>query len=119
MRRRDAVYAESAAGEGGEADPLPRDSAAGLLRGPRQTLIPLPRASRAASFRGRHGDLVKVLWHDRQGMCLLSKRLERARLLWPLPADVVVMITPTQLGYFLEGIGWRAPRQSWVPEALG
>ena len=27
--------------------------------------------------------LVKYLWHDGQGMCLFSKRLERARILWP------------------------------------
>ena len=28
-------------------------------------------------FRGRRGDLVKVIWHDGQGACLFSKRLER------------------------------------------
>ena len=30
-------------------------------------------------FRGRRGDLIKVLWWDGQGMCLFSKRLERGR----------------------------------------
>ncbi len=30
-------------------------------------------------FRGRRGDLIKVLWHDGQGMCLFSKRLEKGR----------------------------------------
>src|SRR5262249_29303377 len=29
-------------------------------------------------FRGRRGGLIKVLWHDGQGMCLFAKRLERA-----------------------------------------
>jgi transposase len=28
-------------------------------------------------FRGRRGGLIKVLWHDGQGMCLFAKRLER------------------------------------------
>jgi transposase len=28
-------------------------------------------------FRGRRGSLIKVLWHDVQGMCLFAKRLER------------------------------------------
>jgi transposase len=50
----------------------------------------------------RCGDLIKVLWHDGQGLCLFSKRLERGRFLWPSPADGVVTITPAQLGYLLE-----------------
>src|SRR5947207_10725003 len=29
-------------------------------------------------FRGRRSDLVKVIWHDGQGACLFTKRLERA-----------------------------------------
>ena len=28
-------------------------------------------------FRGRRGDLLKIIWHDRQGACLFSKLLER------------------------------------------
>ncbi len=27
-------------------------------------------------FRGRRGDLIKVLWWDGQGLCLFAKRLE-------------------------------------------
>ncbi len=34
-------------------------------------------------FRGRRGSLIKVLWHDGQGMCLFAKRLERGRFIWP------------------------------------
>lgn len=30
-------------------------------------------------FRGRRGDLLKVLWWDGDGLCLLAKRLERGR----------------------------------------
>jgi transposase len=30
-------------------------------------------------FRGRRGDLIKVIWWDGQGACLFSKRLERGR----------------------------------------
>lgn len=78
-----------------------------------------PHSGHLFVFRGRRGDLVKVLWHDGQGMCLFSKRLERGRFIWPSPADGVVTITPAQLGYLLEGIDWRAPRRSWVPEAAG
>src|SRR5256714_13331816 len=63
-------------------------------------------------FRGRRGGLVKVLWHDGQGMCLFAKRLERGRVGWPATAprdgaDRHVTINPAQLGYLLEGIDWR------------
>jgi len=67
----------------------------------------------------RLGDLVKVLWHDGQGMCLFAKRLERGRFVWPAVVDGVVAITPAQLGYLLEGIDWRAPQRTWVPAAAG
>jgi transposase len=84
-----------------------------------ETLSRDPHSGQLFVFRGRRGDLVKVLWHDGQGMCLFSKRLERGRFIWPSPADGVVTITPAQLGYLLEGIDWRAPRRTWVPEAAG
>jgi transposase len=28
-------------------------------------------------FRGKRGDLIKILWSDGQGVCLFAKRLER------------------------------------------
>lgn len=70
-------------------------------------------------FRGRRGDLIKVLWHDGQGMCLFSKRLERGRFVWPSPADGAVHLTSAQLGYLLEGIDWRMPQRTWRPVAAG
>ena len=71
------------------------------------------------TFRGRRGDLIKILYWDGQGFCLFAKRLEKGRFIWPSPADGVVAITPAQLGYLLEGIDWRAPRRTWVPQAAG
>ena len=70
-------------------------------------------------FRGRRGSLIKVLWHDGQGMCLFAKRPERGRFIWPSAADGAVTITPAQLGYLLEGIDWRHPQHSWRPSAAG
>ena len=70
-------------------------------------------------FRGRRGGLIKVLWHDGQGLCLFSKRLERGRFLWPSPADGMVTISSAQLGYLLEGIDWRMPQQTWRPQVAG
>jgi transposase len=70
-------------------------------------------------LRGRRGALIKVLWHDGQGMCLFAKRLERGRFVWPLSGNGVVTITPAQLGYMLEGIDWRLPQHTWRPTAAG
>ena len=44
-------------------------------------------------FRGRRGNLLKVIWHDGQGACLFTKRLERGRFIWPSPAEGVVTIS--------------------------
>src|SRR5262245_57299993 len=79
------------------------------------------RSARRSSFvfRGRRGDLIKVIWHDGQGACLFSKRLERGRFIWPIPSEGAVTISPAQLGYLLEGIDWRAPQHTWRPELAG
>jgi transposase len=70
-------------------------------------------------FRGKRGDLIKVLWHDGLGMSLYAKRLERGRFVWPSPAAGVVPITAAQLGYVLEGIDWRNPQRTWRPQVAG
>lgn len=67
-------------------------------------------------FRGRRGDLVNLLWWDGDGLCLLAKRLERGRFVWPQAADGVVHLSAAQLSMLLEGIDWRAPRRT-APEA--
>ncbi len=70
-------------------------------------------------FRGRRGDLIKILWHDGLGTSLYAKRLERGRFIWPSPVDGALAITPAQLGYLLEGIDWRHPLRTWRPTAAG
>ena len=74
-----------------------------------ETLKRDPHSGHLFVFRGRRGGLIKVLWHDGQGLCLFAKRLERGRFIWPSPAEGVVTITSAQLGYLLEGIDWRMP----------
>jgi transposase len=66
-----------------------------------------PHAGDLYVFRGRRGDLIKIIWHDGQGACLFTKRLERGRFLWPSLADGVVTISVAQLSYLLSGIDWR------------
>ena len=70
-------------------------------------------------FRGRRGDLLKVIWHDGQGACLFTKRLERGRFLWPSTAGGAVTISSAQLGYLLSGIDWRHPQETWRPISVG
>ena len=65
-------------------------------------------------FRGRRGDLIKLLWWDGDGLCLFAKRLERGRFLWPQATSGTVALTPAQLSMLLEGIDWRRPVRSYT-----
>lgn len=68
-------------------------------------------------FRGRRGDLLKVLWWDGQGLLLLAKRLEKGRFIWPTIArEGSVTLTAAQLAMLVEGLDWRMPTPSWKPE---
>jgi transposase len=62
-------------------------------------------------FRGRRGDLLKVLWFDGQGLCLLAKRLERGRFVWPQASEGAIHLSAAQLSMLLEGIDWRSPQR--------
>ena len=64
-------------------------------------------------FRGRRGDLLKLLWFDGDGLCLFAKRLERGRFVWPQAMSGVVSLGAAQLSMLLEGIDWRRPLRTW------
>lgn len=66
-------------------------------------------------FRGKRGDILKVLWFDGQGLMLLAKRLERGRFVWPQATSGSVSLTPAQLSMLLEGIDWRMPVRTHEP----
>ena len=70
-------------------------------------------------FRGRRGDLMKVLYWDGQGFCLFAKRLEKGRFTWPVTKQGSVTLTPAQLSMLLEGLEWRTPRKTWAPALAG
>ncbi len=67
-------------------------------------------------FRGRRGDLVKLLWWSGDGMNLYAKRLERGRFVWPQASSGVVHLSAAQLSMLLEGIDWRRPARTWQPQ---
>lgn len=66
-------------------------------------------------FRGRRGDMLKVLWFDGQGLLLLAKRLERGRFVWPQAQGGKISLTSAQLSMLLEGIDWRMPMRTDQP----
>ena len=68
-----------------------------------------PLSGHVFVFRGRRGDIVKVLWFDGDGLCLLAKRLERGRFIWPQATSGSVSLSRAQLSMLLEGIDLRAP----------
>src|ERR1019366_7666059 len=47
------------------------------------TLEQSPFSGHVFVFRGKRGDLIKILWWDGDGLCLFAKRLERGRFIWP------------------------------------
>ncbi len=75
-----------------------------------------PLSGHVFVFRGRRGDIVKVLWFDGDGLCLLAKRLERGRFLWPQATSGSVSLSRAQLSMLLEGIDWRAPIRTAQPQ---
>ena len=56
-----------------------------------------PLSGQVFIFRGRRGNLVKLLWHDGDGLCLFQKRLDRGRFVWPQATGGTVSLTRAQL----------------------
>ena len=75
-----------------------------------------PMSGQVFIFRGRRGDLVKLIWFDGDGLCLFCKRLERGKFVWPHASEGVVSLTRAQLSMLLEGIDWRRPQRTWDPQ---
>lgn len=72
-------------------------------------------------FRGKGAGRLKILYADRNGLCLFAKRLERGRFVWPTtrtPGGTVVL-TPAELSLLLEGLEWRHTVPVPRPSAAG
>lgn len=88
----------------------------GLAAMVQTTLQENPFSGHVFIFRGRRGDLIKLLWWSGDGLCLFAKRLERGRFIWPQATSGAVSLTPAQLSMLLEGIDWKRPVRSYTPE---
>ena len=57
------------------------------------TLAENPFSGHVFVFRGKRGDLLKLLWWSGDGMNLYAKRLERGRFVWPQATSGAVHLT--------------------------
>lgn len=88
----------------------------GLSAQVQNTLQQQPFSGHIFVFRGRRGDIVKLLWWDGDGLCLFAKRLERGRFIWPKVESGTVQLSRAQLSMLLEGIDWRRVERTWTPQ---
>jgi transposase len=84
----------------------------GLAAKVQTTLEENPLGGNVFVFRGRRGDLVKILWATDDGLWLLARRLERGRFVWPQADSGKIFLSTAQLSMLLEGIDWRHPRRT-------
>ena len=90
----------------------------GLAAKVQLTLELEPLCGHVFVFRGRRGNVVKVLWATSDGVCLLAKRLERGRFVWPQASSGKVHLSEAQLSMLLEGINWKQPERTGAPLSL-
>ena len=75
---------------------------AGLSGMVQTALTENPFSGHVFVFRGKRGDLIKVLWWSGDGLCLFAKRLERGRFIWSQASSEAVSLTQAQLSMLLE-----------------
>jgi transposase len=72
------------------------------------------------AFRGRRAGLIKLLWHDGIGLCMLAKRLEQGQFAWLSTTSTGrIALSAPQLAALLDGCEWRAPVPRVRPELAG
>lgn len=59
------------------------------------------------AFCNRKGNIVKLIYWDRNGFCIWQKRLERDRFPWPDSEKSVRELSPEELNWLLNGIDFR------------
>ena len=89
----------------------------GLAAIVQETLKQEPYSGHLFVFRGSKASLIKILFWDGTGLCLFSKRLNRARFIWPhVDAEAkTIKLTAAQLTMLIDGIDWRKPERIWKP----
>ena len=97
-----------------------RKGMVGLSMLVQQNLAEDPFDGAVYAFRGRRAALIKLIWHDGVGLCMLTKRLERGQFVWPSATTTGrIALSPAQLAALLDGCEWRAPAPRRRPELAG
>jgi transposase len=97
-----------------------RKGMVGLAMLVQQTLSEDPLGGAIYAFRGRRTGLIKLIWHDGVGLCMLTKRLEHGQFAWPSATTTGrIALSPAQLAALLDGCEWRAPAPRRRPELAG
>ena len=74
-------------------------------------------------FMNRRGNIIKILFWDRSGLCILAKKLERGSFKLPrqVENDVThIEVEAAELGLMMEGIDLRdaSRRPRWTPKKI-
>ena len=97
-----------------------RKGMVGLAMVVQQSLVEDPFSGAVYAFRGRRAGLIKLIWHDGVGLCMLTKRLERGQFAWPSTSTTGrIMLSAAQLAALLDGCEWRARPRVRTPELAG
>jgi transposase len=94
----------------------------GLVLAVQQGLREDPRSGHLFVFVNRRGTHVRILFWDRSGYCVVSKRLEKGTFRMPWTAEEMghsthLEIEAAELALILEGIDLRGARRRtrWIP----
>lgn len=87
-----------------------RKSISGLMAIIRDTYQMDPYANAIYLFCGRKKNTLKALYFDRDGFCLLQKRLDNGRFQWPRNPSEVKSLTRQEFRWLMEGLSIEQPK---------
>ena len=87
-----------------------RKSISGLMAIIRDTYQMAPYANAIYLFCGRKNNTLKALYFDRDGFCLLQKRLDNGRFQWPRNPSEVKSLTRQEFRWLMEGLSIEQPK---------
>lgn len=87
-----------------------RKSISGLMAIIRDTYQMDPYANAIYLFCGRKNNTLKALYFDRDGFCLLQKRLDNGRFQWPRNPSEVKSLTRPEFRWLMEGLSIEQPK---------
>ena len=69
-----------------------------------------PYANAIYLFCGRKNNTLKALYFDKDGFCLLQKRLDNGRFQWPRNPSEVKSLTRQEFRWLMEGLSIEQPK---------